>query len=238
MTARQALSREQIREIDRKAIEQIGMPGAVLMENAGRSAAEIVLDMLDDPIGSRVIVVCGPGNNGGDGFVVARHLHNARVSVIIYCAADPERLTGDAAIHYRIARNMGLELRPLWDADKLQDAAREFSKARVIVDGLLGTGFVGMVHKPIDRIIEAINQSGRPVAAIDVPSGLDCDTGLPSNATICASVTVTFVAPKLGFEAPGVRHYVGYVVVADIGVPRGLVPDAHVGGWPGTPQSC
>jgi len=232
MSARKVLSREEIRRIDQIAIEQIGIPGVVLMENAGRSVAEIVLDMLDEPMGSRVVIVCGPGNNGGDGFVAARHLHNTGVAVVIYCATDPERLRGDAAIHYRIARNMGLDIRDLQDPAKLPEAAETFKEARVLVDALLGTGFTGMVREPINRIIETMNQSGRPIVAVDVPSGLDCDTGQPSNATICASVTVTFVAHKPGFEARGVRHYVGYVVVADIGTPRELSlkgPDA----WPG-----
>ncbi len=219
------MTRQTIREIDRIAIEQIGIPGVVLMENAGRGAARVVLELLDDPAAGRVAVVCGPGNNGGDGFVIARHLHNERVEVTVYLAVDASRLAGDARINYEIVRQMDLPIRPMLTAEQLEEGIASMRDCRVVVDALLGTGFAGQVRPPFDAIIRQVNGLTDPkIVAVDVPSGLDCDTGQPSNATVRADVTVTFVAPKVGFGEPAAADYVGRVVVVDIGAPRELVP--------------
>lgn len=219
------MTRQAVREIDRAAIEDYGMPGVILMENAGRGAAQAILEMLEDPASARVAVVCGAGNNGGDGFVIARHLYNQRVDVTLYLAVDGEKLKGDARVNHDIACRMGLPMRPLRSAEQLDDAAGHLSTCAVIVDALLGTGFSGSVRAPFDAIIERINDlRGPKVVAVDVPSGLDCDTGQPSNATVRADVTATFVAPKIGFSKPGAGDYVGRVVTIDIGVPRDLIP--------------
>jgi len=219
------MTRQAVRQIDRRAIEEFGIPGVVLMENAGRGAARVILDLLDDPAGSRVAIVCGAGNNGGDGFVIARHLHNEHVEVVTYLAVEPQRLAGDALVNYQIVRRMGLPIHPLIHPDRIAEAADVLRGSRVVVDALLGTGFSGQVRPPLDAVIAVINSlRGPKVVAVDVPSGLDCDTGRPSNATIRADVTVTFVAPKVGFAQPGANRYVGRIVVVDIGVPRELVP--------------
>jgi hydroxyethylthiazole kinase-like uncharacterized protein yjeF len=218
------LTREQVRQIDRIAIEQIGIPGVVLMENAGRHAAQTVLELLPDPAGARACVICGPGNNGGDGFVVARHLYNAEVRVSILLACDAQKITGDARVNYDIAQKMSLPMHAILTPDQLAQTQGQLRDCDVIVDALLGTGFAGRPRPPLDQIIRAVNTlRGPKIVAIDVPSGLDCDTGQPADPCIRADVTVTFVAPKAGFDKPPAPQYLGRVVVADIGMPRDLL---------------
>lgn len=216
-----ALTREQVREVDRRAIEVLGIPSIVLMENAGRGTAEIILRRLGDAGRPTVHLVAGRGNNGGDAFVVARHLHLAGVPVRMWLAADEAELAGDAAINCRILRNMGLSVQPIGSADQLE-AAVEWRDAAVIVDGLFGTGFRGDVREPLRSVIAAINAAGaKLVVALDVPSGLDCDAGRPGGIAVTANLTVTFVAPKVGFDAPGAAGYTGEVHVVGIGAPIG-----------------
>jgi NAD(P)H-hydrate epimerase len=208
------LSREQVREIDRRAIEEFGVPGVVLMENAGRGAAEVLRSL---GVRGAVAICCGKGNNGGDGFVIARHLDNHGVPVRVLLFARPEQLTGDAAVNFNIVARAGLELRVEPGDVELRQALAE---VEWIVDGLFGTGLRGSVRPPLDQVIATINASGKPVLAVDIPSGLDCDTGLPLGATVRAAHTVTFVAPKTGFTNPAAGEWVGQVHVVDIGAPR------------------
>jgi NAD(P)H-hydrate epimerase len=218
------LSRDQVRDIDRTAIEQIGIPGVALMENAGRHTASAALELLGDPAAARAAIVCGSGNNGGDGFVIARHLHNAGVSVAILLACDPDGISGDARINYDIAERMSLPIHPIRTPEQLAAQRAALQEANLIVDALLGTGFSGEPRPPLDAAIEAINAASRAkVVAVDVPSGLDCDTGRPSRPCVRADLTVTFVARKIGFDEPAAREHLGRVVVADIGVPVELL---------------
>lgn len=227
-----SLTREQVRRIDRLAVEQYGLPGIVLMENAGRNAARVIRrQVLGAARGGRVAIVCGAGNNGGDGFCIGRHLANCGVDVKIYLAADAGRVGGDAATNLEIVRRMGLPLMDLRTAQQIDLAAGEWRACDAVIDALLGTGFAGEVRGPLDRVIEAINAAraaagpgGRPVVvAVDVPSGLDADSGQPSNVAVRADLTITMVAPKAGFEAPTAPCYTGRVVVVDIGAPRMLI---------------
>lgn len=220
MSKHLSLTRDQVRAFDNKAINEWGVPGVVLMENAGRNAASVALAMLSDPAKDSVAILCGPGNNGGDGFVVARHLARARVRTKVYLAVDSDRLKGDARVNYDIWGRIGGALESVTSPEQIDNAAIEWAGCALIVDALLGTGFSGRVRPPFDRIIGAVNDCQGPrVLALDVPSGLDCDTGAPGSATIRAHTTVTFVARKVGFDAPGAAEYTGRVVVADIGVP-------------------
>ncbi len=226
------LTRQQVREVDRLAIQELGIPGVVLMENAGRNAAGIVLQRLEErsaqtgQLGT-VSVVCGGGNNGGDGYVIARHLHNRGVEVKIYAITDPATLSGDAAVHHRICEKMRMLIEPITTQTQLLDTATSWGRAPVLVDALLGTGFQGAVRDHPAAVITAVNgvktKYGTWILAIDVPSGLDCDTGLPSNATVRADATVTFVASKSGFTNPAARPYTGRVHIADVGAPPGLI---------------
>src|SRR5262245_25447385 len=187
------LTRAQVREIDRRAIEEYGVPGVVLMENAGRGAAEVLLSL---GVGGPAVICCGKGNNGGDGLVIARHLDNRGVGVRVLLFARPDELTGDAAANYRIIERSGL---PIVIEPDLGTLLAERSAATWVVDALFGTGLTGAVRPPFNGIIAAINGSGRPVLAVDIPSGLDCDTGLSPGPTVRAAHTVTFVAEKVGF---------------------------------------
>ena len=223
------LSRQQVRQVDRLAIQELGIPGVVLMENAGRGVAAVVLEVLGDRLGSdvslgRVVVLAGGGNNGGDGYVIARHLYNHGVGVTVCTVVDPFVLTGDAATHYRICQKMGLPVHPICNEDQLVAESSGWGRAHVLVDALLGTGFSGTVRPHLASVIQCCNDTPGPVVvAVDVPSGLDCDTGSPSNATVRADHTITFVAPKPGLVVPAAAPYVGRVVVADIGLPPQLV---------------
>jgi NAD(P)H-hydrate epimerase len=225
------LTCEQIRQIDRAAIEGIGMPGVILMENAGRAAAEFVYSILVDPGRSRVLILCGPGNNGGDGFVVARHLHNAGVNVTVALSVPVESLRGDAAINARIVQQMPLRLLRAYEPAGMEEVTKESEKAEVIVDALLGTGSSGAPRGAMRELIEIANAAARARRiAIDLPSGLDGDTGQPASPCFRADATITMVAPKAGFATPLAQPYVGRVVVVDIGVPRELVWERRGGG--------
>lgn len=216
------LSRAQVREVDRIAIEEYGLPGIVLMENAGRGAADFIARYASSR--GCVAVVCGRGNNGGDGFVIARHLANRGRSVRVFLACDPAALAGDAAVNYAVVRKMALPMTPFNAPDAVAAATPQLHECPVIADALLGTGFQGDVRAPLDSIIGAINAAqGAAIFAIDLPSGLDCDTGAPTNATVVATHTVTFVAPKIGFASPRAARYVGRVHVVDIGAPREII---------------
>jgi NAD(P)H-hydrate epimerase len=213
------LTRTQVRDFDRRAIEEYGVPGVVLMENAGRGAAEVLLHL---GAGDPVVICAGKGNNGGDGFVIARHLDNRSAAVRVLLFARPEELTGDAAINFNIISRSHLSISVCvpYDAAVVRG---ELAGAGWVVDALFGTGLSGAVRAPFDQVVAAINASGRPVLAVDIPSGLDCDTGLPLGATVRATHTVTFVAEKVGFAQPAARPWLGEVTVVDIGAPRMLL---------------
>lgn len=210
------LSVDQVRRVDSLAMEDFAMPGVILMENAGRGAAESILRHYARAARPSVAICTGAGNNGGDGFVIARHLANAGLDVRICLAIPPDKLKGDALVNYTIASKMNIEMT---DVDSVTQL---FSETDVIVDALLGTGFSGQVRQPLAGLIDQINNTSKPVIAIDVPSGLNADTGEPSNATITAELTVTFAANKRGFLQASAADYVGRIEVVDIGVPRAV----------------
>jgi NAD(P)H-hydrate epimerase len=221
------LTREQVRDLDRRAIEELGMPGIVLMENAGRSVAELLVRL---GVHGWVVICCGKGNNGGDGFVAARHLDNLNVAVRVLLFARPEELTGDAAVNYHIISRAGLPITIYAGADWDRQALRlDLTTSEWIVDALFGTGLVGPVRAPFDEIIESINRASARVLAIDIPSGLNCDTGDPMGATIRAERTATLVAMKKGFTAPAAQPWLGKLHVIDIGLPRTILQGSSAG---------
>ena len=222
------LTRKQVRRVDELAIHRYGIAGLLLMENAGRNAAAII-DRAYGPIG-RVVIFCGSGNNGGDGCVIARHLHNAGWSVRVVLAGDVSRMTPDASANYRIIEAMRLAPIFVVDAVTQQAAASSITPQEIVIDALLGTGFSGEVRSPLAELIHALNAaSKRAVVAVDLPSGLDCDTGKPGRATICADLTITFVARKRGFDSREAVPYLGRIEVADIGAPRELPAEVAAG---------
>ncbi|MFO0973147.1 MAG: NAD(P)H-hydrate epimerase [Phycisphaerae bacterium] len=230
------VSREAVREIDRRAIEEYGIPGIVLMENAGRGAAEFIWQLVaesDDDIAAmeprapqrRAAILCGGGNNGGDGLVVARHLSNFGWRCELYFAVDPGALVGDAATNWQIVQRMKLPVRTLLTPAERAEHLPTLVGATVIVDALLGTGARGDPRPPMNEIIRHVNGLGHPrVVALDLPSGLDCDRGTPGVPTIRATHTVTFVEQKIGFRAATAQAYLGRVQVVDIGAPARMLP--------------
>ena len=219
-TAFAVMSRQAARDFDAWAIQTIGIPGAVLMENAGRGTAEVVADVLGVSIG-RAVIFCGGGNNGGDGFVIARHLFNRGCDVRIVLCADADRLTGDARLHYEICRRMHLVIRPLdkGTADIVSRVQTLCSGCDIIIDALFGTGLSRPLDEPMVRLISLLNAQHIPIVAVDIPSGLDCDTGQPLPVSIEAAATVTFGGLKAGFvNNPESRRATGRVFVASIGI--------------------
>lgn len=220
------LTRGQVRQVDQLAVTKYRQVSITLMENAGRNAAEAI-DRHYGPAG-KALIFCGPGNNGGDGFVIARHLHNRNWEVAVVLAGDPQRLTPDAGANYAVVEAMGLPLTLAHEAEAQLAAVQQIQPEHVVIDALLGTGFVGAVRSPTAELIAALNaRPHRALVAVDVPSGLNCDTGEPSNATVRADLTVTFAAQKAGFVLPAAAPYVGIVEVADIGVPRVVIDEVR-----------
>jgi NAD(P)H-hydrate epimerase len=215
------MSREEVRAFDSWAINTLGVPGVVLMENAGRSCAELINEKLSDIVRPKVCIFCGTGNNGGDGYVIARHLLNNGFVVVVVICGDRSRIKGDAKTNLDILERLGqaVEHLSLEKGDIGGRVARFAAGADMVVDGLFGTGLKGQLSAGYKEFIEAINSQGCPIAAIDIPSGLDCDSGRPLGAAIRASYTVTFVAVKKGFVlGEAASEYTGEVFVASIGV--------------------
>ncbi len=216
------LTRSQAREVDVIAVRDYGLSTLVLMENAGRSVADKLIEL---GYAGAVAICCGKGNNGGDGFVIARHLDNRGIAVRVLGFFRPDELQGDAAVNFDVIQKSGLAIElfesPL-DGERLENA---LSGAAVIVDCLLGTGAVGEPRSPIREAIDALNRHPADKIAVDLPSGLDCDTGQPAEHTIRAAHTCTFVASKQGFAEPGAAAFTGQVHVLDIGVPRKLLAE-------------
>jgi NAD(P)H-hydrate epimerase len=206
-----ALTREQSRAVDDWAIRELGLTGLVLMENAGRGVVDVLLRR--DTTCRRVLILCGKGNNGGDGFVIARHLLIRGIDCRVVLLVDPGELQGDALANFNILQSIDLTIE---DASQLQSAGADCDW---IIDAMLGTGAVGEPREPYRSAIEWLNTQSAKVLAVDLPSGLDCDTGEPSAFTVKADVTCTFHAPKIGFANPTAQEFLGELHVVSIGIP-------------------
>lgn len=223
------LTRAQAREVDRLAADEFGLPTLVLMENAGRGCAELLMGL--NPERRPTVVLCGPGNNGGDGFVIARHLDLRGWPVGVYVvAAHNRQQPTDADVNFDILHAAGIPYRQchpdhFGDPQLALFAQRDLGPAGWVVDALFGTGLSRPLGAPYDRIVEAVNAAGKLVLAVDIPSGLDCDTGDPLGPAVKATYTATFVAHKKGFRNPSSRGWTGEVHIVDIGAPRVLVDE-------------
>jgi NAD(P)H-hydrate epimerase len=214
------LSRHQAQLIDRLSLERYHIPTIVLMENAARAAADLICDILDHNCLGQVLLLCGPGNNGGDGLALARHMHNRGAEPHILLTSDPARYKDEALTNFRITQAMNIPTRPA-DPAKLAHA-----RPTVVVDAIFGTGLHQRPRDPFDELAAAAMATGAPILSIDIPSGLDADTGEPlSHHTVRAAHTITFVAPKLGFSFPAADPYLGQLTIADIGSPTELLPE-------------
>lgn len=215
------LTREQVREVDRRAIDEYGVSGLVLMENAGRGCTDV---LCQEGVSGPVVVCCGRGNNAGDGFVIARHLDLRRIPVRVLLFGDAELLQGDAAANFRIIQRSDISIVRCSDAED-PAVTSALLEADWIVDALLGTGSRGVPRPPLDNVIRLLNATEAKRLAVDLPSGLDCDTGQAGEPTFQADVTCTFVAAKTGFATPAAREFLGRVCVLDIGAPRRLLEE-------------
>jgi hydroxyethylthiazole kinase-like uncharacterized protein yjeF len=215
----------EMRELDRRAIQDVGIPSLVLMENAGRTTYQILRQEFP-ALRGEVAVVAGRGNNGGDGFVVARYLANAGLPVVVFLLGERDRVSGDARVNLDILAQLGVTvIEVLTDAD-LNPAVQRLAKAGLIVDALLGTGLNSPVQGLLATLIEHLKQLPTPVLAVDMPTGLSADTGAVLGVALKADVTVTFGWPKLGQLVPPGRGYVGRLWQVDIGIPPSLAREA------------
>ena len=217
------LDAAQMREADRRTIEDIGVPSIVLMENAGRqvvAAMRATYDALDD---RRISILCGRGNNGGDGLVVARVLWQQGLHVTVCLLAHENDLSPDALANYRILRGLGLSILEVDDASGWREASRDALDSDLLVDGILGTG----IGRPLEGLLEAVvadvNASGVPVLSIDMPTGLSADHAAPLSDAVAADVTVTLAAPKPSLLLPPADAWAGDLVIADIGIPDSVI---------------
>lgn len=218
------LDRQLSREVDRRAMADFGMSGLVLMENAGRGVADTLVGLRQQmkPNGP-VLICCGKGNNAGDGFVLARHLDIRGLATGVLLFADPAELRGDAEANWAILAKTDVPIDILRSPNDLEHVADSLAGADWIVDALLGTGARGDPRPPLDQVIDAMNRVAAHKLAIDLPSGLDCDTGHISTHTFRADHTCTFVAAKLGFRSAAAERVTGRVHILDIGVPPRLI---------------
>jgi NAD(P)H-hydrate epimerase len=210
----------QSRNVDERAIGSYGMSGLVLMENAGRGCADVLCGL---GVSGPVLICCGRGNNAGDGFVMARHLdlRGHRVKVLLW--GEPDSLRDDAAANYRILAKSDVEIEICGGEVNEVAVSRQLAEADWLVDALLGTGSRGVPRPPLNSVIAAMNAVACRKLAVDLPSGLDCDTGFAADATFRADHTCTFVASKVGFLTESAGPFLGQVHVLDIGIPRKLL---------------
>jgi len=214
------MTRDEVRSFDAWAINTLGIPGTVLMENAGRSCAELIINILSDKTNPKVSILCGTGNNGGDGFVIARHLINNSFCVNTAIFGDPEKIKGDARINLDILKAMEYEPQIVdINQGNLNEIVNELTAdSDMIIDSLFGTGLTGQLRPPHQNLIKIINQQNCPILAVDIPSGLDCNTGTPLGCAVKADYTVTFVAVKKGFTTEDAKNYTGQIYIASIGI--------------------
>ena len=222
------LSREQIRAVDRCAIDALGVPGVVLMENAARNAADAIAEFVGLVEGHAIAIVAGAGNNGGDGFVIARHLAMRGAKVATFLVVAPDKLTGDARTNLQIIRKLRCDIREL-KPDEIAKLSEQLQRFDLIVDAIGGTGITGALRGNLALAVEQINATAKPVVAVDIPTGLDCDEGTASGPVVRAALTVTMLARKKGFDAPGADQYTGEVRVVDIGIPAHQVAQIALG---------
>lgn len=218
------MTRRQVRWVDQWAIGTLGMPAEVLMENAGRCAADAAEEMVRHLAAPRVAVLAGSGNNAGDGFVVARHLRIRGIDTDVYLLGDRDKFRGEALLNLTLCEKLLDGLLDVRGRDAA-DLAGFWEPYDLLVDALGGTGITGALRGDIAAAVEAANATGVPILAIDIPTGLDCDSGQAAGPVIRAKKTITFVARKAGFDAPGAAAYTGEVIIADIGVPVQDVPE-------------
>ncbi|HUJ32598.1 MAG TPA: NAD(P)H-hydrate dehydratase [Candidatus Acidoferrum sp.] len=225
------LTTAEMREVDRLTTERHGIPSLTLMENAGRSVAEFIAHRFPHLERRRIVVLCGKGNNGGDGFVAARHLREKGANVSAYLFAEPQEVKGDAAANLDRWRQLSGEMHVIRAASEWRTSKQVIASAGVIVDALLGTGARGEVEGLLAEVIADINahSAAQTVVAVDIPSGLNADSGEVSRSCVVADFTVTLTAPKIGMFRGNAPSVVGQLLVREIGSPRELIAELGKG---------
>jgi len=208
-----------MRDADRRTIEEIGIPSIVLMENAGRQAVAAMEAAYDDLATSQVGVLCGRGNNGGDGFVVARTLVQRGIDVGVFLLGSVSEISGDARINLEVLGRIGLTVVEITTAQEWELHFTEISECDLVVDAILGTGFRGQLSGLLETVVADVNALGVPIVSIDLPTGVSADTHVVDGTAIDASMTVTLGAPKIPLVFPPADSHGGDLVIADIGIP-------------------
>ncbi|MFH1305269.1 MAG: NAD(P)H-hydrate epimerase [Candidatus Omnitrophota bacterium] len=215
---------EKMAEIDRRAQDDFGIAQIVLMENAGRAVAEIILAENSPAKTSRIALFCGKGNNGGDGFVAARHLFNEHPGCLVVYAPDASDIKpGAASDNFRVVRKMGIDIRPMRSFLRQREKEKDYT---VAVDAVFGTGFRGALPEEYAEAWRYVNASDMKVYAVDIPSGLDATTGAAAESCIKAHKTITFGLPKKGFFVADGPHVCGEIVTRNVGFPSVLLEEA------------
>jgi NAD(P)H-hydrate epimerase len=226
------LTAAEMREMDRRTIEAFGLPGRILMENAGRGAFRVLMESFPDVISQKVAVLAGRGNNGGDGFVIARYLAQHGIPVTVYLLSESKLLQGDAAANFKLLEPLNIPIRQCPDLKAFNKFKKEIAHHQVIVDAILGTGLNSDVKGYFKTVIDFINMLNKDVLAVDIPSGLHTDTGRPCGACIQAAVTATFAYPKIGHATLPGAEFTGKLHIIDIGIPPhiadGVCPRQHL----------
>jgi NAD(P)H-hydrate epimerase len=208
---------EEMRLLDRRATDEFGIPSLLLMENAGRIVADAALPFLQEAERKTAVIVCGSGNNGGDGLVAARYLFNRGIPVTVVLVKPADSFKGDAQVNFRIIKALGIPTAQ-FDGSLPRHGT-------LLIDALLGTGIKGTVGGLYADAIAAMNTAGTPVLAVDIPSGMDADTGAVPGTAVKAAVTVTMGLAKRGMVLPAAAPYIGRLIIADIGFPKQLLND-------------
>src|SRR6266566_620615 len=217
------LNSAQMREADRRTIDEIGIPSLVLMENAGRQVVAAMEAMHGELLERQVAVLCGHGNNGGDGFVVARTLMQRGVSVSLFLMGRVADVRGDARTNLEILGRLGLTVVEIADGQAWELHFSEIGDCTLIVDAIFGTGLNAPLSGLMESVVADVNASGIPVVAVDLPSGLSADSHEPIGDSIEAAMTVTLAAPKLPLVLPPAETRAGDIVIADIGIPSDIL---------------
>ena len=221
------LNTQQMREADRRTIDEIGIPAIVLMENAGRQAVAAMEAAFDDLATSHVGVLCGRGNNGGDGFVIARTLVQRGVETSVFLLGSVADVRGDARTNLEVLGRIGLTVVEITNAQEWELHFSEISRCELLVDAILGTGFHGQLSGLLETVVADVNGLGVPVVAIDLPTGVSADTADVEGEAIEASMTVTLAAPKIPLVLPPADSHSGDLVIADIGIPLPLLDEVE-----------
>ena len=219
------LNTDQMREADRRTIHDIGIPSIVLMENAGRQAVAAMEAAFEDLTTSRVGVLCGRGNNGGDGFVVARTLIQRGVETSVFLIGSVADVQGDARTNLEVLGRIGLTIVEITSAQDWELHFSEISECDVLVDAMLGTGFHGGLTGLLQTVVADVNAVGVPVVAIDLPTGVSADSTEVEGDAVQASMTVTLAAPKIPLVFPPADSHAGDLVIADIGIPYPVIDE-------------